>query len=125
MSNYIKWNLTTVFMLFFTFQCQAQKENRNNFEVRKCNQSHGVCDCEVDILKRDTNISLVYHGNHRLTVSDENMNCMRTDLIIYDRKIWLDSIYWANIQNKTLAYMSGFCGYKYTERNRIVTLTLT
>ena len=96
-----------------------------DFEKRECNKRSNTCDCEIDVYKKDTNISLVYNGNHRLTMSDENMKCLRTDLFIYKHKISLDDIYKRHIRNKTLAYMSGLSEYSYKEKSGIITLMLT
>ena len=86
------------FVFLITKQVFAQTQKVTVIE-KNCNvpTKYG---CSKKVFRCDTNISLIYYGNHRITVSEENLNNLHANLKIYGVNLSSDRIYFEHILDK-------------------------
>jgi hypothetical protein len=86
------------------------------------------CNCEVKTYKLG-NFSVIekypgYPCRVKFVQEKKAPTCSSLTLMLNNRKVALDSIYYANIQNKEVAYLPGYIKGHYTVNNGIYILTL-
>jgi len=108
----------------FVFRSEAQ--NRSISLIRKESESiRPDCKCTISRFSIDSNIYIKQlEGKYEITLNKRTATCFETDLLIYNRKISLDSIYYANIKNKDLVYNGLFNGGIYIKDKQIIKLSL-
>ncbi|TWF40532.1 hypothetical protein FHW36_104214 [Chitinophaga polysaccharea] len=92
----------------------------------KCKSLITKCKCEISKFSGDRNIYLKQiRGDYRTTKSAADMRCFSLDLWVYGKKLSLDSIYYANIENDDLLYIGDFFEGSYTLSGDQIQLKLT
>ena len=89
---------------------------KNKLSCKSCVVQQFVCDSNIFFQKKE--------GEYRTDINDADQKCFAVDCFLYKQKISLDSIYYANIQNKELLYIGGFIEGTYLKQGDRIILNL-
>jgi len=90
-----------------------------------CLEGKSPCECLNQVFKCDSNIYFIKTGSSSPYKFDSLAFCFELKMKIYKSLIPLDSIYYSNIQNKSLLYMGEFLDGTYERKGRLLTLELS